>query len=75
MQRTRARGRRKLVTVVGHAAIVAPGKRITASGQWVNDRTHGKQLRAWFIRTAVLPLDEGIEKYLRSRMIRGIRLV
>ena len=38
--RTRARGHRDLVTVVGHAAMVAPGEWITASGEWVNDRTH-----------------------------------
>ena len=36
--RTRARGHRDLVTVVGHAAMVAPGEWITASGEWVNDR-------------------------------------
>ena len=33
--RTRARGHRDLVTVVGHAAMVAPGEWITASGEWV----------------------------------------
>ena len=37
--RTRARGHRDLVTVVGHTAMVAPGEWITASGEWVNDRT------------------------------------
>ena len=36
--RTRARGHRDLVTVVGYAAMVAPGEWITASGEWVNDR-------------------------------------
>ena len=36
--RTRARGHRDLVTVVGHAATVSPGEWITASGEWVNDR-------------------------------------
>ena len=39
--RTKARGHRDLVTVVGHAAMVGPGEWITASGEWVNDRTHG----------------------------------
>ena len=43
MLRTRARGHRELVTVVGHAATVSPGEWITASGEWVNDRTHGQQ--------------------------------
>ena len=70
--RTRARGHRDLVTVVGHAAMVAPGEWITASGEWVNDRTHGQQFKARFIRTAEPSSVEGIEKYLGSGMIRGI---
>ena len=70
--RTRARGHRDLVTVVGHAATVSPGEWITASGEWVNDRTHGQQFRARFIRTAEPSSVEGIEKYLGSGMIRGI---
>ena len=70
--RTRARGHRELVTVVGYAAMVAPGEWITASGEWVNDRTHGQQFRARFIRTAEPSSVEGIEKYLGSGMIRGI---
>jgi exodeoxyribonuclease V alpha subunit len=39
--RTRARGHRDAVTVVGHAAVISAGEWIMASGQWVNDRTHG----------------------------------
>ena len=52
--------------------MVAPGNWITASGEWVNDRTHGQQLKARFIRTADPSSVEGIEKYLGSCMIRGI---
>ena len=37
--RTRARGHRELVTVVGHAATVSPGEWITASGEWVSEAT------------------------------------
>ena len=70
--RTRARGHRDLITVVGHAAMVSPGEWITAPGEWVNDRTHGQQFRARFIRTAAPSSVEGIEKYLGSGMIRGI---
>ena len=50
--RTKARGHRNLVTVVGHAAMVSPGEWITASGEWVNDRTHGQQFKARFMRTS-----------------------
>jgi exodeoxyribonuclease V alpha subunit len=70
--RTKARGHRDLVTVVGHAATIAAGEWITASGEWVNDRTHGQQFRARFMRTSAPTSVDGIEKYLSSGMIRGI---
>jgi exodeoxyribonuclease V alpha subunit len=45
---------------------------VQASGQSVNDRTHGVQFRADFLRAAPPTTAEGIEKYLASGMIRGI---
>jgi exodeoxyribonuclease V alpha subunit len=70
--RVKARSHRELVTVVGHAATIAAGEWITASGDWVNDRTHGQQFRARFLKTSEPTSVEGIEKYLASGMIRGI---
>ncbi len=70
--RTKARGHRDLVTVVGQAASISAGEWITASGEWTNDRTHGQQFRARFLRTSTPTSIEGIEKYLGSGMIRGI---
>ena len=70
--RAKARGHRDLVTVVGHAAIISAGEWITASGEWTNDRTHGQQFRARFLKTSTPSSIEGIEKYLGSGMIRGI---
>src|SRR5450759_4888215 len=70
--RAKARGYRDLVTVVGHAATISAGEWITASGEWVNDRTHGQQFKAHFMRTSAPTSIEGIEKYLSSGMIRGI---
>ena len=46
--RVKARGQRDLTTVVGHAALIAAGEFVQASGTWVNDRTHGLQFRAGF---------------------------
>ena len=43
--RAKARGHRDVVTVVGHAATIAAGEWITASGEWINDRTHGQQFK------------------------------
>ena len=70
--RAKARGHRDVVTVVGHAATISAGEWITASGEWVNDRTHGQQFRARFLRTSPPTSADGIEKYLSSGMIRGI---
>jgi ATP-dependent exoDNAse (exonuclease V) alpha subunit len=70
--RVKARGQRDLITVLGHAAMIAAGEFVQASGTWVNDRTHGVQFRASFLKAAAPTTIEGIEKYLGSGMIRGI---
>src|SRR5436305_2972360 len=70
--RTKASGDRALVTLVGHAATIAAGEWITASGEWINDRTHGQQFKARFLRTSLPDSADGIEKYLSSGMIRGV---
>jgi exodeoxyribonuclease V alpha subunit len=70
--RVKARGHRDLVTIVGHTAAPSAGEWITASGDWVNDRTHGQQFRARFLRTSTPTSVSGIEKYLASGMVRGI---
>jgi exodeoxyribonuclease V alpha subunit len=70
--RIQARSHRDLVTVVGHAATISPGEWVTASGEWINDRTHGQQFKARFMRTSEPTSIDGIEKYLGSGMIRGI---
>jgi exodeoxyribonuclease V alpha subunit len=48
--RTKARGHRDLVTVVGHSATIAAGKWITATGEWVNEA-------AWSNRAAGIRKD------------------
>ena len=70
--RIKARGHRDLVTAVGHAAMIGAGEWVTASGEWINDRTHGLQFKARFMRTSTPSSVEGIERYLGSGMIRGI---
>jgi exodeoxyribonuclease V alpha subunit len=70
--RIKARGQRDLVTVVGHAASISAGEWVQMSGVWVNDRTHGLQFKAAFLKASAPTTLEGIEKYLGSGMIRGI---
>jgi exodeoxyribonuclease V alpha subunit len=59
--RVKARGHRDLVTLVGHAAMISAGEWITASGAWFNDRTHGQQFRARFLRSSAPTSVEGIQ--------------
>ncbi len=70
--RVKARGQRDVITVIGHAAAIGAGEFVQASGRWVNDRAHGVQFRADFLRAAPPTTAEGIEKYLASGMIKGI---
>jgi exodeoxyribonuclease V alpha subunit len=70
--RVKARGHKDLVTAIGHAAAISAGEWVTASGSWQNDRTHGLQFRAQFLKTSAPTSIEGVEKYLSSGMIRGI---
>jgi exodeoxyribonuclease V alpha subunit len=61
-----------LITVLGHAAMISAGEFVQAKGAWQNDRTHGLQFRASFLKATAPTTTEGIEKYLGSGMIRGI---
>jgi exodeoxyribonuclease V alpha subunit len=70
--RVKARGQRDLITVLGHAAMISAGEFVQASGSWVNDRTHGVQFKASFLKATAPTTVEGIGKYLGSGMIRGI---
>jgi exodeoxyribonuclease V alpha subunit len=70
--RVKARGQRDLITLVGHAAMISAGEFVQANGAWVNDRTHGVQFRASFLKATAPTTVEGIEKYLGSGMLRGI---
>src|ERR671910_317719 len=70
--RVKARGQRELITVVGHAPTISAGEFVQATGIWTNDRTHGPQFKASFLRAAPPTTLEGIERYLGSGMIKGI---
>src|SRR5688572_1343966 len=70
--RVKVRGHRELVTVVGAAATITAGEFVQASGCWVNDRAHGLQFKAAFLRAAAPTTRDGIERYLGSGMVKGI---
>ena len=70
--RVQIRGLRELQAVIGRTPTVSPGQWITASGHWVNDRSHGRQFEAAYIKASAPESDSGIEKYLGSGAIPGI---
>jgi len=70
--RVKVRGQRELVTVVGTAAVVAPGEYVECQGEWVNDRSYGLQFKTRELKVVPPSTLEGIEKYLGSGMVKGI---
>ena len=74
--RVKARGQRDQITVLGHAAMISAGEFVQASGTWVNDRTHGVQFRASFLKVTAPTTVEGIEKrewHVRMRIAKSVR--
>jgi exodeoxyribonuclease V alpha subunit len=70
--RTKVKGQRELITVIGSAASITPGEYIECIGVWHNDRTHGLQFKASQLKVVPPSTLEGIEKYLGSGMVKGI---
>ena len=70
--RTRVKGHRDLVTIVGSAASITAGEYVECQGTWVNNKTHGLQFSAKVLKVVPPTTLEGIEKYLGSGMVKGI---
>ena len=66
------KGRSEPVTVKGNVAVVQPGERLEAVGQWINDTTYGRQFAAAGMTTTAPSSLEGIKRYLGSGLIDGI---
>ena len=70
--KVQARGKRDLVSVIGHAPAIAAGEWITATVIWHTGRQHGVQFKADTLKVTPPTGAEGIEKYLASGHMRGI---
>lgn len=70
--RVKAKDHRDLVTVVGSVSAVTPGEWVTAEGNWVIDKEHGRQLKATLLKCIPPTTREGIEKYLGGGIVKGI---
>ena len=71
--RVKASGHRDLVTVIGSLPSASAGEWLTAEGVWVRNKEHGLQLKAAALKTVPPTTTEGIERYLGSGMVKGIR--
>jgi len=65
-------GQKTPVTVVGNIPQIVPGEGVTANGEWITDRQHGRQFKAEFLKGEPPDSLEGIEKFLGSGLIKGI---
>lgn len=70
--RIKVKNHKDLVTVTGNVPSVSVGEYIKCSGIWYNDRNHGLQFKADFLKAFPPETLEGIEKYLGSGLIKGI---
>jgi exodeoxyribonuclease V alpha subunit len=70
--RTKVKGHRDVVTVIGSAPSITAGEYIECRGIWTNDKTHGLQFKADYLKAIQPTTLEGIEKYLGSGMVKGI---
>lgn len=70
--RVNVKGKKDLVTVLGNVPSVSPGEYIQCSGNWHNDKNHGLQFKASFLKSMPPNTLEGMEKYLGSGLIKGI---
>ncbi len=60
------------ITVVGTIPLCTPGEHLVVTGHWEDHMTHGPQFRAEFLERVMPSGAEAIEKYLSSRVVKGI---
>ncbi|RZI45206.1 ATP-dependent RecD-like DNA helicase [Candidatus Finniella inopinata] len=70
--KVQVKGKKDLVTLIGHTPAIATGEFVQASGSWIHDRQHGLQFKAQSLTVTAPTTLEGMQKYLGSGMIRGI---
>lgn len=70
--RVKVKGNRNLVTLIGKLPAIVAGEFVSATGEWINDKQHGKQFKAQHIKNTPPSSLKGIEKFLASGLIKGI---
>lgn len=62
----------EVITVVGTIPLCNPGEQLVITGHWETHNVHGPQFRAEFLERILPSGAAAIEKYLSSRVIKGI---
>ena len=70
--KTKVKGQKDLVTVIGNAASIIAGELIECRGVWINNKDYGVQFKAETLKAIPPNTLEGIEKYLGSGLIKGV---
>ena len=70
--KVQVKGKKDLVTLVGHAPTITAGEFVQACGYWLHDRQHGLQFKAESLTVTAPNTLEGMQKYLGSGLIKGI---
>ncbi len=66
------KGRKDLITVIGHMLTPKPGEILEIKGGWSNHPKYGEQFRFSEYRTKTPATVQGIRKYLGSGLVKGI---
>ncbi len=71
--RVKVKGRFEAVTCLCSLPSVHAGEWVEAEGAWVRDPNHGLQFKAASAKASAPTTEEGIERYLGSGLIKGVR--
>lgn len=70
--RIRAPSQPGLVTIVGTMGQLAPGEKVTLSGEWKDHPRFGRQFQVDACSQSMPATAHGVQRYLSSGMVRGI---
>lgn len=70
--KVKVKGRRRLLSVVGHSVLVVPGETIEAEGEWTDHVEYGERFAATRLKTTLPRAASAAEKFLSSGFVRGI---
>jgi len=68
----REKEKKELTTIVGNLSGINPGESLKLTGKWVQNKRFGEQFHVETFEVTVPATLLGIQKYLASRLIKGI---